>query len=82
VANGRIYSLSSIDTPQKEVDQIVVFDLRTGKRLTYWSHDGMTRLRDSFTITDGAVVVNDGGFGSGVALYADRPDLHGTRHLF
>lgn len=83
VANGRVYSLSSIDTPQKEVGQIVVFDLRTGKRLTYWSHDGLMRPHDSFTITDGVVIVHDGGLGrGGVALYADRPDLHRTRHLF
>lgn len=83
VADGRVYSLSSIDTPQKEVDQIVVFDPRTGKRLTSWSHDGRMRLHDSFTITDGVIIVHDGGLGGGgVALYADRPDLHRTRHLF
>lgn len=86
VANGRVYSLShslsATDPRQKEIDQIVVFDLRTGRRLTYWSYDGLMRLRDSFTIADGVVVVHDGGLGSGsVALYADRPDLHGTRHL-
>jgi outer membrane protein assembly factor BamB len=84
VANGRVYSVvDTADPPQKEIGQIVVFDLRTGKRLTYWSHDGLVRPHDSVTIADGVVVVHDGGFSSGsVTLYADRPDLHGTRHLF
>ncbi|MFB9832493.1 outer membrane protein assembly factor BamB family protein [Actinoallomurus acaciae] len=83
VADGRVYSLSAIDTPRREVAQIVVSDLRTGKRLTYWSHDGLLRPYDSFTITDGVVVVHDGGLDRGdVALYADRPDLRRTHRLF
>ena len=76
VANGRVYSNSATES-----DQIVVFDLRTGKPLTYWSPDQMS-LRNGITVADGVVVVRAGGLGSDVALYADRPDLHGTRHLF
>jgi outer membrane protein assembly factor BamB len=83
VADGRVYSLTSTVSRQKGSDQIVVFDLRTGKRLTYWSLD--TTAVDSrrpVTIADGVVAVHEN-FGAGsVALYADRPDLHGTRHLF
>ncbi|WP_345429828.1 PQQ-binding-like beta-propeller repeat protein [Actinoallomurus vinaceus] len=82
VADGRVYSLSAIDTPQREVDQIVVFDLRTGRRLADWSLDGLTMSQVPLTIADGVLAVHKDDVAGAVGLYADRPDLHRTRHLF
>jgi outer membrane protein assembly factor BamB len=79
IADGRVYSLSFFQRAQKRIMQMAVLDLRTGKvfgqmPLTIDGADGFHG-----PITDGVITL---GYGLNEFLYAERPDLRGTRKLF
>jgi outer membrane protein assembly factor BamB len=79
IADGRVYTLSFLQRAQKRITQMAVFDLRTGRilgqmPLTIEGADGFHG-----SITDGVITLD---YGGDEFLYAERPDLRGTRKLF